>query len=165
MSEIEIGSYKPKLEKINLIQNVLNPLYNEYKNTAFKKSLKFILETNCNENSSFLGDYYTITQIFDNLIDNAIKFSEKGTIKILVDENETHLIIDISDNGIGISDEFMPKLFKKFSQEEHGYTRSFDGNGLGLALVKKYCQLNNAQITVTSKKFEGSTFRIYLPKK
>ncbi len=54
----------------------------------------------------------------------------------------------------------MPKLFEPFSQEEMGYTRKYEGNGIGLALVKEYCELNNIHIEVESKKEEGSTFRI-----
>ena len=62
--------------------------------------------------------------------------------------------------GIGIKKEFIPNLFTAFTQEEGGYTRSFEGNGLGLALVKKYCQLNNAEIKVESEKGVGTTFTV-----
>ena len=70
------------------------------------------------------------------------------------------LCTDVKDSGIGISSEFLPTLFKPFSQEEQGYTRKFDGNGLGLALVKKYCDLNDAVIKVSSVKGEGTKFTV-----
>ena len=66
----------------------------------------------------------------------------------------------MTDTGIGISKEYQPHLFQMFSQEEQGYTRKFEGNGLGLALVKKYCEMNNASIDVISEKHKGSTFRV-----
>lgn len=58
----------------------------------------------------------------------------------------------VRDTGIGIAEEYLPNLFEKFSQETQGYTRSFDGSGLGLALVKEYCKINNATIRVDSIK-------------
>ncbi len=66
----------------------------------------------------------------------------------------------MEDTGIGISDEYIPMLFTPFTQEETGYSRKFDGNGLGLALVKNYCDLLDAKIAVKSKKGAGSTFTV-----
>ncbi|MGE5411700.1 MAG: ATP-binding protein, partial [Clostridiales bacterium] len=66
----------------------------------------------------------------------------------------------ISDSGIGISKEYLPYLFEPFSQEDSGYTRKFEGNGLGLALTKKYCELNNAEISVQSAKATGTVFSV-----
>jgi len=70
------------------------------------------------------------------------------------------LCVEVEDSGIGISKEFLTTLFQPFTQEEQGYTRKFDGNGLGLALVKKYCEINNAFIKVTSTKGVGTKFSI-----
>ena len=69
-------------------------------------------------------------------------------------------MVEIKDTGVGISKEFLPKIFEPFLQEEQGFTRSFEGNGLGLALVKKYCELNNASITVESEKRKGTIFTV-----
>lgn len=68
--------------------------------------------------------------------------------------------VKVVDTGIGIKEEFIPNLFDKFTQEEQGYTRKFEGNGLGLALVKKYCEINRCAIEVSSKKGVGSTFTV-----
>jgi signal transduction histidine kinase len=65
---------------------------------------------------------------------------------------------------VGLSEEYLPILFTPFSQEQQGYTRSFEGNGLGLAIVKKYCELNGADITCNSKKGEGSCFKVSFTK-
>jgi signal transduction histidine kinase len=70
----------------------------------------------------------------------------------------------IIDTGIGISEEFFPRLFEPFAQEEQGYTRRYEGNGLGLALVKKYCDLSNVKIKVESSKGIGTTFSLLFEK-
>ena len=70
------------------------------------------------------------------------------------------MVVEIKDTGIGIDESYLPNLFEPFSQEEMGYTRKFDGNGIGLALVNKYSELNNAKVEVESRKDVGSTFRI-----
>ena len=100
------------------------------------------------------------------MIDNAIKYTKKGKIEILLGKNKTgNIMVEVKDTGIGMSKEFLPRLFKPFTQEDQGYSRSFDGNGLGLDLVKKYCEINNAVIEVESEKNVGSTFRIIFDKK
>lgn len=99
--------------------------------------------------------------MFANLIDNGIKYTKDGHVEIKVyNDNEGTLCADIKDTGIGISSEFLPTMFTPFSQEEQGYTRKFDGNGLGLALVKRYCDLNDAIVKVSSVKGEGTTFTV-----
>jgi len=109
-------------------------------------------------------DEYAILQIVSNLVDNAIKYTDKGIICVRAEKYyDNGLIIKIIDTGIGMSDIFLPKLFNSFTQEEQGYTRSYDGNGLGMALVKKYCDVISAEISVVSKKNIGSTFTIIVP--
>ncbi|MCK5086899.1 MAG: hybrid sensor histidine kinase/response regulator, partial [Melioribacteraceae bacterium] len=100
-----------------------------------------------------------------NLLNNALKYTAKGKIELSLKQSSKHGIVEVKDSGIGISDEYLPKLYAPFSQEEQGYSRKFEGNGLGLSLVKQYCDLNNAQIEVESKRGEGSTFRIKFPSK
>jgi len=113
------------------------------------------------ENTYLLCDEYSVSQIFANLIDNALKYTKVGKVKIVLGRNaNNNLFVDVSDTGIGMSEDFKAKLFKPFSQEETGYTRKFEGNGLGLALVKNYCQINNASIEVKSEKWKGTSFKI-----
>lgn len=73
-----------------------------------------------------------------------------------VGKNKTgNIMVEVKDTGIGMSKEFLPKLFDPFVQEEQGYTRSFEGNGFGLTLVKSYCDINNAVIEVVSGEKSG----------
>ena len=94
------------------------------------------------------------------MIDNAIKFTKKGHIDVRVYCQDRRVCIEIADTGIGMAPEYLPKVFSVFSQEASGYTRPFDGLGLGLSLTKKYIELNRGSITVKSRKGKGSTFTL-----
>jgi PAS domain S-box-containing protein len=164
-SELQTCGYKPQLVKVDLNSEILNKLYKEHQLSAKRKGLEIIYI--CKEkDTKVIADTYSITQIFSNLINNAIKYTKNGKVEILLGKNKTcNIMVEIKDTGIGISKEFLPKIFEPFSQEEQGYTRSFEGNGLGLALVKKYCELNNAIMEVETEKNVGSTFRIIFDEK
>ena len=106
-------------------------------------------------------DDYALGHVITNLIDNAIKYTYVGYIEVILSINDA-VTIEVQDTGIGISKEYLPNIFSPFSQEEQGYSRNFEGNGLGLALVKKYCDIINADISVQSRKNEGTIFKIKL---
>ena len=80
-------------------------------------------------------------------------------VKIYRNENQ-NLIVEVKDTGIGIAEEYFDEIFEPFSQEEMGYSRKYEGNGIGLSLVKSYCNLNNIKVEVESEKGKGSTFRV-----
>jgi signal transduction histidine kinase len=164
MAELQTGAYRPIMKKINLDSEILQSLFLEYMHLAKSKNLN--IEYKCLiEESNIIADEYSTMQIFANLIDNAIKYTDEGDIEIILSKNdENGIVVDIKDTGIGMSSEFLKRIFEPFVQEERGYTRSFDGNGLGLALVKNYCSINNASIEVQSEKNVGSSFRIIFPK-
>jgi PAS domain S-box-containing protein len=157
-SEMQIGTYQPSFKRFNLEEHLLEVIQSEYSALARQKGLQFEFANN-SSSAVVYGDEYSINQIFINLIDNAIKYTESGKIVVLIDNNkENSITITISDTGIGISEEYIPHIFEPFMQEERGYSRRFEGNGLGLSLVKKYCDLNNIKIAVESKKGIGSKF-------
>ncbi len=160
MSQLQTGSYDLNIREFDILNDILENIYLEFKNFADNKNLK--LDLICKTNLTRIdGDYFTIVQIFSNLIDNAIKYTNEGSVEIIIYLNSaSELCIDVKDTGIGISEEFMPRLFTPFTQEESGYTRTYEGNGLGLALVKKYAEMNNIEIIVNSKKDSGSTFTV-----
>lgn len=155
MSELQTESFKPIKRSINLCSDILGNLLNEYKILAHEKGLKLDLTNNakyCTVNA----DEYTMNQIFANLIDNAIKYTVKGEVNIRIYNEDNFLIICVADTGIGISPEYLERLFTPFLQEDNGYSRKFEGNGLGLSLVKKYCELNDAEIKIESQKGSGT---------
>lgn len=163
LSDIEAGTYKPHIIDIDLKEHILSPLINEFKIIAGRKKLELVFNYDPDIKPIKL-DRYTITQIFANLIDNAIKYTNEGLITINLIQNSEYYNCEIIDTGIGISEEYLPRLFEVFSQEEQGYTRKYDGSGLGLALVKNYCSINNAVIQVESKKGSGSKFTVKIKK-
>lgn len=163
MSEINTGSYDLQFSKFDLVRDILENLLLEFSSSAQVKGLKFTLR---NDSAAALitADAYTVTQIFLNLIDNAIKFTNEGNVQIIVSDGpDGSLVVEITDTGIGMSEEYMSKIYTPFSQEDTGYTRKYEGNGLGLALVKKCCQLNQADISVASRKGNGTRFTVVFP--
>jgi PAS domain S-box-containing protein len=164
MAELNTGSYTRLHEKTDLFADVIEDLYLEYKHLTSPKKLQIILLKDTS-NTEVVTDRYAARQILLQILDNAAKFTEKGSITIRVDRTaEEELRIKVEDTGVGISEEFMPSIFDLFTQEEHGYTRNYDGNGLGLAFVKKMSELNNIKVSVESKKGVGSTFTMVFPK-
>ncbi len=160
MSELQSGVYKKIIKKFDLYKDVIQAVAFEHEKDIKEKNLELILLKKTTD-SLIEADHYTIYQIFDNLLNNAIKFTISGKIELVVLRNsENKLAAQIIDTGIGISKNYLNNLFVPFSQEEQGYTRKFEGNGLGLALVKKYCELNNAEITVDSQKGIGTKFEV-----
>ncbi|MCU7513700.1 MAG: PAS domain S-box protein [Bacteroidota bacterium] len=160
MSQVQSGNLKINPEEIDLGKEVLENQIFYFHSVARLKGLQLIY-TNDEQSTVLRADLYTVNQIFENLIDNAIKFTPRGTVEIKVyRDNRKRLCVDIKDTGVGISEEYLPNLFTPFSQEKTGYTRQFDGNGLGLALVEQYAGLNNAEIKVKSRKNEGSVFTV-----
>ncbi|MGB5073752.1 MAG: ATP-binding protein [Bacteroidota bacterium] len=112
---------------------------------------------------NIVTDKYCLTEAISNLLHNAIKFTHGGSVKIhLTTEAGNKVFLEIIDTGIGISDEYKPHLFEPYSQEETGYSRRFEGIGLGMTLVKKYLDLLELPITFLSQKHTGTTFRIDL---
>ncbi len=160
MSELQSGVYTKITKKFDLFKDVIEAISREHRQSIRDKNLELIL-TKRADDSMLHADHYTIYQIFDNLLNNAIKFTNAGKIEMVVDRNSnSKLTAQVIDTGIGISKKYLSNLFIPFSQEEQGYTRKFEGNGLGLALVKKYCELNNAEISVESKKGIGTKFEL-----
>jgi signal transduction histidine kinase len=136
------------------------PIYNEYLSKLNEVNIKFNIVSNA-KSGIVRADKYSVYHIFNQIVDNAVKYTEKGAISISLNNAENNkLEISVSDTGIGISEEYFPIIFMPFTQEEQGYTRRFEGNGLGLALVKKYCDLNHAEIKITSKKEIGTTVTV-----
>jgi len=159
MSEMQTGTYDYIPREINIKTDVIEGLILEYKPFAKEKNISMELIEEAEIKNMYL-DEYTVNQIFANLIDNALKYTHSGSIKIRIGKKNNQYFVSVEDSGIGIKQEYIPFLFDAFTQEEQGYKRRFEGNGLGLALVKKYCELNSADIKVESKKGVGTKFTV-----
>ena len=113
-----------------------------------------------------LADDSMLYQVMNNIIGNAIKFTEKGGITISggLDRDKKNLVVlTVEDTGIGISEDFLPRVFNPFEQESSGQNRSHEGTGLGLSISKKYIELLGGEIRVSSEKAKGSKFEVILP--
>ncbi|MEJ1236712.1 ATP-binding protein [Chryseolinea sp. T2] len=111
-----------------------------------------------------LADETMLYQVINNIVGNAIKFTEKGSVEVSTSSlSNVSAVISVRDTGIGISDEFLPRIFNSFEQESSGRSRSHEGSGLGLSISKKYIELLGGEITIQSEKDKGSTFEIVLP--
>lgn len=163
ISELNSGNYVCNKETFNVYENVIESVMEEYVELALKKRIKIKM---CNNSKckSIKNDLEASIKIFKNIIDNAIKFTpENGNVVITLEENkdDVHLIVD--DDGIGIDENYIGKVFDTFSQEDHGYSRKFEGNGLGLSVTKKLCDINNININIESKKGKGTKVRLSFP--
>jgi PAS domain S-box-containing protein len=155
-SELLTNSYKSNKRDINVYNEILLRVYGEHKKTAKFKKLYFATDKKAIYNFVYC-DEYSVYNILDNLVDNAIRFTHEGSV-VLKTENDTenNLIITISDTGIGISEEYMKVIYEPFTQEKAGSSREYDGTGLGMTLVKGYCKINNINIKIRSKKNSGT---------
>jgi len=160
MSEIQTGAYHYQPIMFNIYDKVLKVVHSNLNQNAVDAGLNFLLEKETDETIIY-GDEYSIYQIIYLIAENAIKFTKHGNVFLRICRNKSnHLLVTIEDTGIGISEEYLSNIFTPFLQEEQGYSRRFEGNGLGLALVKKYCDLNNINIEIKSKKGIGSVFSL-----
>lgn len=112
-----------------------------------------------------MADEAGLAQIFWNLLENAIKYNkENGSVKIAAYAQTEHVVIEVSDTGIGIQREEIPRIFERFYRVDKAHSRQLGGTGLGLSIVKRLVQSFHGDISVISEPGEGSTFRITLPK-
>ncbi|WP_338788948.1 two-component system histidine kinase PnpS [Metabacillus sp. FJAT-53654] len=112
------------------------------------------------------GDLYRLKQIFINLINNALTYTPKGgSVQVTVEKHEQYLLIVVSDTGIGIKTEEIPRIFERFYRVDRARSRNSGGTGLGLAIVKHLVEAHKGQISVSSKLGEGTSFTVKLNKK
>jgi signal transduction histidine kinase len=116
------------------------------------------------EGDSFLGDNLRLRQILQNLIGNAVKFTEQGAIRVTVSATAPgELCFAVSDTGIGIPEDQLALVFERYHQVENSATRSHGGTGLGLAISRELAAMMGGTITVTSRPGDGSTFTVRVP--
>ncbi len=108
-------------------------------------------------------DGTALGRIAENLVSNAIKFTDEGSVTVRVLKKEDELVIEVEDSGIGIDEEFRSHVFHPFVQESDGLDRSYDGTGLGLSIAQRLTEEMGGTITLESEKGRGSTFRVSFP--
>ncbi len=141
------------------LSKIAESLINFYKNRAEQKNLKFEFIKNEGPFTINANEFY-IEQMFMNIIDNAIRYTEKGTITIKLEKQDDKINLTIKDTGIGIAQEHLPRLFERFYVVDKARSRKSGGTGLGLSIVKYITNIHGATITVDSKINSGTAFMI-----
>ncbi|KQT35975.1 histidine kinase [Chryseobacterium sp. Leaf405] len=167
LSKIEAGMMRitPGTFSINGLLNSVETFFVE---RAKEKGLTISSKVDPSIPDTLTGDATRLTQILVNLIGNAIKFTQQGSINIEVynkqqTESEVILGFKISDTGIGIDKDKLSEIFERFNQGEDSITRNYGGTGLGLSIVKNLIQLQRGDIEVISEQGKGTTFSFYIP--
>jgi signal transduction histidine kinase/ActR/RegA family two-component response regulator len=166
LSKIESG--RMGLEKIPFdVRVVLQDCVKSYHAKAEQNQDDIVCSVSPAVPDEVVGDPLRIRQIFANLISNAVKFTENGSIRITLDaareENDEVLIrFVVADTGVGIPKEKVPLIFEKFTQVDGSVSRKFGGTGLGLAITRKLVELHSGEIRVESALDKGSTFTVDL---
>jgi signal transduction histidine kinase/CheY-like chemotaxis protein len=149
------------------IRNLLVNIKNTYESLAKEKGLQLLLEIDDKINGAFEIDEMKLAQILGNLINNAIKFTESGVVKLVVNclefkADAVRLLFKVQDTGVGIPSDFLSEIFDTFTQPKSVTTRKQGGSGLGLAIVKKLATLYSTEVTIETKVGVGSTFAFEL---
>ncbi|WP_198555739.1 response regulator [Colwellia sp. 75C3] len=161
-SKIEAGMLD--LEPLEFdLELLLHDLGSTFAFQAHDKKLELICPANIMPSRSFIADPGRIRQILNNLVGNAIKFTEQGEVSVYCEVQEqttqgAQLLFEISDTGIGLTGEQKNKLFERFSQADGSTTRKYGGTGLGLSISKQLVELMGGEIGIKSVEGEGSTF-------
>ena len=158
-AQLNKGEFKPEFEEVKVC-DIVSQLHLEFLPEADAKGLDFTYS--CNPDYIVVNaDYLSVKTIISNFIENAIKYTEKGSVKVSVYAKGNEVELEVADTGIGIDKEFLPYIFESFSQEESEvYKRKKDGNGLGLSVSKQYADINKAEIKIESEKGVGSKFKL-----
>ncbi|MDJ0555702.1 MAG: HAMP domain-containing sensor histidine kinase [Microcoleaceae cyanobacterium MO_207.B10] len=182
ISKIEAGQVTLYLESID-VNSLVEDVISTAKNLAEKNrnTLKLVLGENL---GSMYADMPKVRQVLLNLLSNAAKFTENGTITLTVERlnnkklknyprkvaqlfknSDQFIVFRVSDNGIGMTKEQLEQIFKPFTQADASTTRRYGGTGLGLAICQRLCERMGAKISVKSKHGVGSTFTVWFPER
>ena len=161
VSRLDRDNMRFEMEKLNIIQ-ILNEISEDIKPSIETKKLKLI--TNIpKELPNIIGDKYRLSQVFKNLLVNAVKFTDNGSITVEAEKKKDYILIAVKDTGTGISKDELKKIFNKFYQAYTGDDRKNEGTGLGLYICKEIVQKHNGEIWAESEIGRCSQFYVKLP--
>ena len=161
ISKTESKSFNLNEEECNLTE-ITRGLIAQYKPAAEQKGLRIVFQDN--KIPRFASDSEAVKHILANLLDNAVRYTEKGFIKISQALQDKQIVWTIKDTGVGIDKAYLPDIFEPFRQQSLGYSKTaYQGAGLGLPLIKSMLDIMNSSIEIESEKAVGTTVRIYLP--
>lgn len=170
LSRMEAGKLEINRKPV-LLGTLFNEIYRLFKVKLKTKNLDFFIDLPEHDTSALALDEMRLRQVIINLVGNALKFTEFGTICLKAEIRTSHktggtsadLVIQVADTGIGICESQQAKIFDAFEQASAGTSRKFGGTGLGLAICKQLIELMGGTLSVSSKPDQGSIFTIFLP--
>jgi len=175
LSKVEAGKMPLHVESI-FLDFFIRDTHKYFQEMANEKKLDLILELDKHSPKEFTSDYQRVFQIIKNLISNAIKFTPKGFVKLTIRKplsteifnaeklsEDTALVFEVSDSGIGISEENLSSIFDSFRQADGSINRQFGGTGLGLSITREFSKLLQGEVQLESQLGIGSKFKLILP--
>jgi two-component system phosphate regulon sensor histidine kinase PhoR len=164
ISQLETGALVIDMEKFDVVA-LCRDVIEQLEMVSGKKNLRISFEEDYKKPVKVFADKFRIRQVFVNLITNSIKYGkENGRTVLKFKTIDDKVLIDVSDDGIGISAEHLPRLFERFYRIDKGRSREQGGTGLGLSIVKHIIEAHDEHITVTSMPGVGTTFTFTLKK-
>jgi len=165
ISQVETGVVKMEMEDFN-INLLIQEVYDQFEGKAEKKDIALSFMEGCPKDCYVFADRHKIFQVVLNLVSNSIKYSKdkRSFVKANLVEHEKNIEIILKDNGIGISEKHIHRIFERFYRIDKSRSREKGGTGLGLSIVKHILEAHNSQINVTSKQNDGSEFSFKLQK-
>lgn len=161
LSRIDSNQFTIQKKKFS-INELLKNIYDSFQDVIKQKHLKFELQIP-KESIEIVSDEFRLKQVFNNLIDNSIKFTEDGKIAIGYKANTSSIDFFVQDTGIGLSEEQQNHIFNRFTKIEDDKRKLYRGAGLGLAVSKNIINLLNGEIWIESKLSEGASFYFSIP--
>ncbi|HBG69336.1 MAG: hypothetical protein A2W93_16225 [Bacteroidetes bacterium GWF2_43_63] len=167
LSKIEANRIELENKDFN-VDGIFNEVRSMFKSVAINKSLHFEIRKDVSVPARLRGDEIRLRQMVINLVGNAVKFTDKGSVNVRVSatpapDGQTLLTTEVEDTGIGIKKEDIGKLFQSFTQLDSSSTKKFSGTGLGLAIVKSFAEMMGGEISVESEFGSGSRFVLKIP--
>jgi signal transduction histidine kinase len=162
LTKLEFDKEEIYYETLDL-RDIILETQNIFKEMARAKNLEIRNKTE--DEIILTTDKRLITGILNNLVNNAVKFTEKGFVEIKAEKKDGNIVLSVKDTGIGIPQEKQQIIWHEFRQVSEGVGRNYQGNGLGLTIVKKYVEMLDGEIKLQSKLGKGSVFNIIFPHK
>ena len=162
LAQLESGSSNLQLSEIDLLR-FLSELVRDWGKKFLTKDLEAVVDVsdNC---STIRADEQRLREVFDNLLDNAVKYSDKGgAIRLAADRRDGEIVLSVSDKGVGIGHEDLPRIFERFYRADKARSRELGGTGLGLSIVKHIAQLHSGRVEAESEPGKGTTISVILP--
>jgi len=162
LAQLESGTSRVELTEIDVLR-FLSDLVRDWEKKFATKDLEAVVEVS-DDCSIIRADEERLREVYDNLLDNAVKYSGNGgTVRLATEARNGEVILSVSDTGVGIGQEDLPRIFERFYRADKARSRELGGTGLGLSIVKHIAQLLGGKVEAESELGEGTTIRVILP--